>query len=61
MNGENETCELPGCKNPSMGVYQVYDDDTPTMNRPARMCVSCMEFANECGMTVVKEGYERRE
>lgn len=52
----NPMCELPGHKGPpapSVGTYQVYDDDMgglPTMDRPAQMCRACVDFAIHCGL-----------
>lgn len=54
-------CELQGCKQKgaakrAIGAFQVYDGDTPTLNRPALLCEGCVRFAQKCGMTPRLEG-----
>lgn len=53
-------CELDGCKSKgpakeSIGRFQVYDGEQPTMSRPARLCQACHDFAIKCGLTPKKE------
>lgn len=51
----NQDCELPGCPNSgaekkSIGRFQVWDGEKPTMSRPAELCQTCHDFAKTCGM-----------
>jgi hypothetical protein len=53
---KRQDCEIPACKSTggkkaAVGIYQVYDEDVATMNRPAAMCAGCVQFASSCGMT----------
>jgi hypothetical protein len=55
-HGSFVKCELQGCTSTgqdkiTVGKFQVYDGNTPTMTRPAQMCRRCVNFAKQCGMT----------
>lgn len=55
MSKTQQECELQGCKSQgaaknSVGLFQVYDGNLPTMNRPAFICQACVDFAKACGM-----------